>query len=106
MEEDVRTGNWNDCVQASRAVAELMKAPEELKAVMVADGLTDAASEDLLKAIRGAFDFASKFIKKVDREAGGINPALVARKEDAMFVYSNALTLVNLLATKRNRANR
>jgi asparagine synthetase B (glutamine-hydrolysing) len=72
----------------------------------VSDGLSDAAADDLLKSIRGAFDFASKFIKKIDRDAGGVSPALVAKKEDAMFVYSNALTLVNLLAAKRNRADR
>lgn len=104
MEADLRSGNWTDCVQHSRAVMELLKLPEELKALLVSDGLSEPAADDVLKSVRGSFDFTSKFIKRVERDSGGVNPTLTAKKEDAFFVYSNSVTLVNLLAAKQKRA--
>lgn len=105
MRKDVEAGHWTECIEHSRPVTELLKDPEEVRVVLERDGLSTSAADDLLKSIRGAFDFASKFIKKVERGGAGLNPTLVAKKEDALYVYSSSVTLLNLIARKAAREN-
>jgi hypothetical protein len=100
MTGDIRAGDWTDCVEHSRSVMELLKTSRaDVKALLVQDGLSDAAAEDLLNSVQAGFDFASKFIHEAgpDRK---LNPALVARKEDAYYVYAASTGLVDLVARK------
>lgn len=100
MRHDIEEGEWSQCVEHSRAVFELLKDEPAIKAVVVQDGLSEEAGSDLLKSIRGLFDFASKFLKQLDRDTKGVNPVLKASKEDSYLVYAEAVCLVNLLARK------
>jgi hypothetical protein len=105
MQGDINAGHWSECVEHSRAVLELLRSPDELKPILLEDGLSDEAADDMLKSMKSAFDFASKFLKKTARGSAQLNPALVAKKEDAYYVYSTSVALVNLVARKLTRAN-
>jgi hypothetical protein len=103
MGHDIEEGEWTQCVQHSRAVVELLKDEATIKGVLVKDGFSEAAGADLMRSVRGLFDFASKFIKQLDPETKDVNPVLAANKEDAYFVYATSVCLVNLLSRKAQR---
>lgn len=105
MRSDIANGHWSECIEHSRAVLELLRTPDDLKPTLLEDGLSDEAANDMLLSMKGSFDFASKFLKKTAKGSARLNPDLVAKKEDAYFVYSNALALVNLVSRKLNRAS-
>lgn len=103
MERDVRAGHWTDCVEDSRPVMELLQTPSEVKALLLADGLSEPAADELLKVIDGEFYFASKFIHELTTNKKDLSPPLTAKKEDAYFVYATAVSIVNLLGRKSSR---
>lgn len=103
MRHDIEEGEWTQCVEHSRPVVELLKDESAVKSILVGDGLSEEAGEDILKSIRGLFDFDSKFLKQLDREKRDVNPVLRAQKEDAYLVYAEVVCLVNLLAKKMAR---
>lgn len=102
MTTDVRAGEWGDCVEHSRPLLDFIKDEASVQTILTSDGLSKEAAEDVLKSIRGLFDFTSKFIKAKDRE-GKLNPSMTPQKEDALYIYSSAVTLVNLLSRKAVR---
>jgi hypothetical protein len=103
MAKDVRAGQWTDCVEQSRRVMELLQKPDEVRAVLLADGLTEAAATELMRVIEGGFYYASKFIHETEKNKTDLSPPLKADKEDAYFVYATSVTLVNLLGRKLSR---
>lgn len=104
MQADINAGHWSECIEHSRAVAELLRAPEEVRGVLVEDGASDDAANSIISSVKGAFDYASKFLKKASKSSGTLNPALVPKKEDAYYVYTTSMALINLLARKMARA--
>lgn len=105
MAADLEAGHWTECVEHSRTVAELLRDEVKVTGILEQDGLSREASEALVSTIRGQFTFASKFLHRRERGGAGPNPPLVAKKEDAFFVYNASVQLVNLLSRKAARSS-
>lgn len=103
MKEYLISCEWNGLIEKSRSVMELIRNQEEIIQLLKDDGYTEQAASDLNNAIKNLFDFTSKFIHSVDRAGNELNPDIQASKEDAYFVYTLCVTLVNLISKKRNR---
>ena len=102
MEDNIIKGEWNKVIEDSRAVAELLRNQKEIKDLLIGDGYTEEAYDKLNKSIKELFDFASKFIHKLDH-GNGVNPNIKASKEDAYLIYTLSMNFVNLISKKFQR---
>lgn len=105
MEQNLVEAEWNQVIEDSRAIAELIRKKEEVKDLLKRDGYTDQAIEDLMdKSLQGIFDFASKFHHKLDKNKK-LMPEIKASKEDAYLIYAASLGIMNLISKKVQRLN-
>ena len=102
MENNIIKGEWNEVIEDSRAISELLRNQEEIKELLLRDGYSEQAFEDLNKSIKELFNFSSKFHHKEDR-GKKIMPEIKASKEDAYLIYSLSMNLVNLISKKFQR---
>lgn len=102
MENNIIKGEWNEVIENSRAVWELLRNQEEIKDLLIKDGYSEQAFENLNKSIKELFNFSSKFHHKEDR-GKRIMPEIKASKEDAYLIYSLSMNLVNLISKKFQR---
>lgn len=100
MEEKVKEGEWNEVIEKSRPVFELLRYENMIKTILSKHGYSQEAADNLFSAIGGLFDYSSKFLHKLDRDRRTIPPEINAEKEDAYLVYTLSVTLVNLLTQK------
>jgi len=100
MEEEVKKGEWNEVIQNSRPVAELLRDEVMVSSVLAKHGFTEEATGSLLGTIRNLFDYSSKFIHKVEKDGTIIPAEIKAEKEDAYLIYSVSIGLLNLLTQK------
>jgi len=106
MEEDLIKGEWNQVIEDSRAVWELLKNQDEIiKNLITGDGYPKEASDDLNGSLQKLFDYSSKFHHKLDKEKK-IMPEIKASKEDAYLIYSVSMSIVNLISKKMQRLNK
>jgi hypothetical protein len=105
MEEDLIKGEWNQVIEDSRAVGELLKNQDEIKDLLIRDGYTEPAFADLNESLKKLFDYSSKFHHKLDKEKK-IMPEIKASKEDAYLIYSVSMSIVNLISKKMQRLNK
>ena len=105
--KNIRAGEWNQVIEDCRGVWELFKEQndDELKELLRKDKYTEEAIEAFLKAKQNLFTFTSKFMHTFDKQKKKILPEIKACKEDAYFIYTTAMTLLNLLAKKSLRLN-
>ncbi len=117
MEENMIKGEWNQVIEDSRAVWELLRNQEEIKDLFKRDGYTDEAVNALCgyknsneKKHYGYFDnlfsFASKFHHKLDERKKIVQPDIKASKEDAYLIYATSMNIVNLISKKMQRINK
>lgn len=102
MENNIIKGEWNEVIENSRAVWELLRNQEEIEDLLIRDGYSEQAFENLNKSIKELFNFSSKFHHKEDR-GKRIMPEIKASKEDAYLIYSLSMNLVNLISKKFQR---
>jgi hypothetical protein len=100
MEEKVKECEWNEVIGKSRPVAELLRHEDMISSILSKHGYTEEAANSLLNAIKGLFEYSSKFIHRVDKDGRTIPPETKAEKEDAYLIHSLSIGLVNLLAQK------
>lgn len=105
MEEHIVRGEWNEVIEHSRAVGELLKNRGEIRDLLTGDGYTCQALEDLNESLKKLFDFASKFHHREDKEKN-IMPEIRASKEDAYLIYSVSMNVVNLISKKIQRLDK
>ena len=103
MEENILKGEWNEVIEDSRAIWELLRDHDEIKDLLIKDGYTPQASDDLDKTIKQLFSFTSKFIHQEEIGNRKIMPEMKASKEDAYLIYSLSMNLVNLISKKLQR---
>lgn len=60
MEENMIKGEWNQVIEDSRAVWELLRKQEEIKDLLKRDGFTDDAVNDLCGCFGNLFNFTSR----------------------------------------------
>lgn len=105
MKKSIQSGDWRNCLRSARPIYELLNNKEHITDLLLADGFSNEATKSLLDSIESMFTFTSKFIHKVSKgHPRTLQPPTPANKEDALFVYSNAATLINLLLQKHKRS--
>lgn len=102
MEENLIKGEWNGVIEDSRAVWELLRNQDEIKDLLMHDGYTEQAFEDLNESLKKLFDFSAKFHHKLDKEKK-VMLEIKASKEDAYLIYATSMTIVNLISKKMQR---
>lgn len=116
MQEDVVEGDWNEVIEDSRAVWELLRREDEIRDILKRDGFTNDAIADLVGGedstggkhegcLNSLFNFASKFHHILDK-GQRIQPAIRASKEDAYLVYGASVNVVNMISRKLFRQSR
>lgn len=103
MENNILEGEWNEVIEDSRAVWELLRNRDEIKDLLKDDGYTDQAIENFNEIITQLFKFSSKFLHQEEIRNRKIMPEMKASKEDAYLIYSLSLNLVNLISKKFQR---
>jgi len=103
MENNILEGEWNEVIEDSRAVWELLRNLDEIKDLLKDDGYTDQAIENFNETITQLFKFSSKFLHQEEIGNRKIMPEMKASKEDAYLIYSLSLNLVNLISKKFQR---
>ena len=104
MEKARNTGDWNGVIKESRPVIELMKNKREIEKLLLDSKINQQATTDFLNLIQSFFNYASKFVHKVGRGKNAqIMNNIIAQREDAEFVYSLALNIINVIASKVHR---
>ena len=96
---------WNAVIEKSRSIWELLRNQDEIKDLLVSDGYTEEAFEDINHSLRRLFDFSSKFHHRQDRDRR-IMPEIKASKEDADLVYTLAVGIINLVSKKISRLSK
>lgn len=109
MEDCLRSGDWLQTMVHARKFYESSKIGDkkpahalfrqELGKLMKQDQQSDEAMENFYNGIKEFFEFTSKYVHDKDRP-GHFLPKVIARKEDAYFVYSLAFGLFNLIGRK------
>ena len=116
MQGDIVEGDWNEVIEDSRVVWELLRSGNEIRDLLKRDGFTEDAIADLIGGQDGAgnrhegclnnlFNFASKFHHRLDKEQR-LQPDIKASKEDAYLVYGLAVNVVSMISKKMRRQAR
>lgn len=113
MEQELKEGQWGKVIESSRKVFDTLKFSknkkeerDELKQLFEVNNYSEEGVNDLIESIWNIHEFASKFLHDKPKKPGPegyLNPVPVAQKEDAYFIYSLALGLVNMLGVKVNQ---
>ena len=117
MEENLIKAEWNQVIEDSRAVWELLRKESEIKDLLKRDGYNEDALKDLFGytdnsgikhhgCLNNLFNFASKFHHKLDKQQKKVQPDIKASKEDAYLIYATSMNVVNLISKKMQRLNK
>lgn len=102
MKENLIKGEWNDVIEGSRTVWELLRNQDEIGDLLRRDGYTNDAINNINESLRQLFNFSSKFHHREDR-GRKIMPEIKASKEDAYLIYTMSVNIVNLISKKIQR---
>jgi len=101
MEENFKRGEWTEVIKESRPIYELLRDKDSILSIFTDSGYTEEMASSLYESIRNLFDYASKYIHKLERTPDkAIMPQIKAEKEDAYLIYASSATLINLLNRK------
>jgi len=103
MEEDLRKSEWNKIIEDSRAIWELLRNVDEIRDLLLRDGYTEEAANDLNESIQRMFRYSSKFHHRLDQRGERITPEIKASKEDAYLIYTTGLSFANMISKKMQR---
>lgn len=104
MEVDLRKSEWNQAIEDSRAIWELLRNVDEIKDILLRDGYTEEAAVNLNESIKKLFDYSSKFHHKLGKAPEKkIMYEIKASKEDAYLVYTAGLAFANMISKKTQR---
>jgi len=117
MEEHITKGEWNDVIEDSRPVWELIRKESDIKDLLKRDGYTEDAINDLFGytdsngnkhegCLNSLFNFASKFHHKLDKQQKKVQPDIKASKEDAYLIYATSMNVVNMISKKMQRLSK
>ena len=112
VEAFIKEGKWYDAIESSRKISELFKfkindgrnkidpvKKEKLKELFTNANLSNSGFDELCSLIENLFNFISKFEHEKDVQGNWL-PTPVPQKEDAYFVYSISVALVNMISNK------
>jgi hypothetical protein len=109
MREAMIRHDWNQAIIVSREFLESIKfdlrlrerarIKAELKAIFTRQGYSDEAFDNLYLGVLHLFDYASKFVHRIDR-GGNYFTKPLANREDAVLMYNLVISILNLLNRK------
>lgn len=102
MRDSLVEGEWTDVMEKARPVGELLRNLDELKNLLMQDGFTDQAAEDMNTILKALFELTSKFHHKTTKD-NRLKPDMKPSKEDAHMMYAVAANVVNMIAQKQKR---
>lgn len=112
MDSCIKKGDWGGAMSIGRKFAENIKIGDgkpghqrfknELNKILKDDQHTDKGIENLHDAIWNFFEFTSKYIHEKDTQ-GNPRDQVIPNKEDAYFVYSLSVGLLNLIGKKLSK---
>ena len=102
MEKNLIKYEWNQVIEDSRAVWELLRNKEEIKDLLIRDGYTEEAYTDLNEGIKQLFNYSSKFHHRENR-GKRVMPEIKASKEDVYLIYAISMNIVNVISKKTQR---
>lgn len=113
MEEDLRKSEWNRVIEDSRPIWELLRKVDEIRDLLLGDGYTEEAINDLCGytdkngckhsgCLNNLFNLSAKFHHKLDRNKK-LKPEIKASKEDAYLIYTTGLAFANMISKKMQR---
>ena len=105
MEENLIKGEWNQVIEDSRAVLELIRNQDEIRDLLIRDGYSEPAFVDLNESLKKLYDYSSKFHHREDK-GKKIMPEIKASKEDAYLIYATSMNVVNMISKKMQRLNK
>jgi hypothetical protein len=103
MEANILEGEWNEVIEASRPIWEVLRNHDEIKDLLMEDGYTDQAFEAFNGTLKQLFSFSSNFIHQEEAGSKKLMPEMKASKEDAYLIYALSLNFVNLISKKMQR---
>lgn len=103
MEKAKNRGEWNDVIEKARPLLELVRKKEMVKKAFENAGFPEDSIGMFMGMLDNGFQYSAKFIHKVDLDGKTIRPEIPAQKEDALFIYSMAINILNTLLKKVNR---
>ncbi|MEZ4995640.1 MAG: hypothetical protein R2824_34815 [Saprospiraceae bacterium] len=106
MTDARKKADWNNVIKESRPLIELIRDHAFLKNLFTESGFHDDAAQEIVDAIKHLFNFTSKFIHRIPLGGGPVMDSLHAHKEDALFVYTISLNLLNIILAKVRRRGR
>jgi hypothetical protein len=102
--EKLVRGHYDDAMEALRQPAELLRSRlDGITQLLIADGYTTEAANHFSSIVKAQFELCSKFLHGVGKDGLKVNPALRAKREDVLLVYSATMNLLNLVARKSAR---
>ncbi|MGZ6519384.1 MAG: hypothetical protein ACXVED_17475, partial [Bacteroidia bacterium] len=104
IEKHMKQAEWKAAIIASRPIVELFKKFDEFKTLLTESGYSEPAYNNLKQIMAGFFDLLSKFHHGLAQNSPETNPDIHLHREDAYFVYSHCVSLLNLISQKTNRA--
>jgi len=113
MEENLKKSEWNQVIEDSRHIWELLRNVDEIKDLLQRDGYTEEAINELFGyidknsckhsgSIGNLFNFSSKFHHKIGLDKK-LKPDIKASKEDAYLIYTTGLAFLSMVSKKIQR---
>lgn len=99
METYVHAGEWTSVIEESRKLAEVLREKEHWEELLSHSGYKDDALDRFYKMLQNLFQFTSKFVHRFDLDKN-LRDQVKIEKEDAYFIYTTSIGLVNLLSRK------
>ncbi len=113
MESAIRQGDWQRAMFAGRQFFENLKIgdkkpnhknfEDQLRELFKNDKHDDEGFDEFLNGIKSFFNFTSKYIHDKDRHAQ-LKAVPVPTKEDAYFIFSLSIGLLNIIGKKINKS--
>ncbi|GEM_PF-3365711 len=104
MEQYIQAGEWSNVIEESRKLAEVLrekdnKSVDQWKELLSKSGYQDDALDRFYSMLQNLFQFSSKFVHRIDFD-NNLRDQVKVEKEDAYFIYTTSVGLVNLLSRK------
>jgi hypothetical protein len=107
MEQRMKEGEWELVMLGARKLSEIFKFnkknesenKEKFRKLFEANNYSIDGFDQLFAGIENVFLFASKFIHDKDQQ-GNLNPIPIPKKEDAYFIYSFCVGMLNMINKK------
>ena len=111
LKAKIDKSEWTEVIVKSREFFEIFRFKKngdeiiKFKELLCMNNLTENDVDGFLKALDNLFQYASKFIHVKEKGTDEIRLKAIAYKEDAYFVYSLSLSIMNIILSRLRKRN-